>query len=124
MSISRTIFISLLLTSMVGQSAQAGDRVWRPEPGTKSVKQDATSIQRQLDQELRAKFDAAATSNHLLTAQAASDADWGFIAEHFAQIDKDQDGYLTFDDVQTFLDARSPLPAARARAAKKVQVIE
>ncbi|WP_288194928.1 EF-hand domain-containing protein [uncultured Phyllobacterium sp.] len=124
MSISRTIFISFLLTSMAGQSAQAGDRVWHPEPGIKSVKQDATSIQRQLDQELRAKFDAAAKSNHLLTAQAASAAGWGFIAEHFAQIDKDQDGYLTFDDVQTFFDARSPMPAARTRAAKAVQVVE
>ena len=124
MSISRTIFIALLLTWMAGGSAQAGDRVWHPEPGAKTVKQDATSIQRQLDQELRTKFDAAAKSNHLLTAQAASDAGWGFIAEHFAQIDKDQDGYLTFDDVETFLDARSPLPAARARAAKKVQVVE
>ncbi|PRD49701.1 EF-hand domain-containing protein [Phyllobacterium myrsinacearum] len=121
---SRIIFISLLLTSLAGGSAQAGDRVWRPEPGTKSVKQDAISIQRQLDQELRAKFDAVASSNHLLTAQAAGNAGWGFIAEHFAQIDKDRDGYITFDDVQTFLDARSPLPAARARAAKKVQVVE
>ncbi len=34
------------------------------------------------------------------------------------------DGYASFVEVQAFFDARSPLPAARARAAAKVQVVE
>ena len=123
MSISRTIIIALLFSAMAG-SAVAGDRVWRPEPGAKSVKQDAASIQSRLDQELRAKFDAAAKSNHLLTAPAASDAGWGFVADHFTQIDGNHDGYASFGDVQAFFDGRSPLPAARARAAARVQVVE
>ncbi len=123
MTMSRTIIIALLLTAMAG-STQAGDRVWDPEPGAKTQKQDAASIQKQLDQELRAKFDAAAKSNHLLTAQAASDAGWGFVTDHFAEIDRDHDGYASLSEAQTFFDGRSPLPAARARAAAKVQVVE
>jgi hypothetical protein len=126
MHIRNTLTLALLFTTMAG-SALAGDRIWRPElaPGAKAVKQDATSIQKQLDNELRAKFDAAATnSNHLLTAQAASDASWGFVADHFAEIDRNSDGYASFDEVETFFDARSPIAAVRAKAAAKVQVVE
>ncbi|CAN7167788.1 hypothetical protein LJR231_000237 [Phyllobacterium sp. LjRoot231] len=126
MTLSRIIIIALLSTSMAGGSALAGDRIWRPEPvpGAKAVKQDAASLQNQLDQELRTKFDAAAKSNHLLTAQAASDAGWGFVAGHFTEIDSNHDGYASLSEVQDFFDARSPLSAVRARAAAKVQVVE
>ncbi|MBZ9600893.1 hypothetical protein [Phyllobacterium chamaecytisi] len=123
MTMSRTIIIALLFTAMAG-SVHAGDRIWDPEPGAKTQKQDARSIQKQLDGELRAKFDAAAKSRHLLTAQAANDAGWGFAADHFTEIDRDHDGYASFDEVQAFFDGRSPLPAARARAAAKVQIVE
>ncbi|UXN61494.1 hypothetical protein [Phyllobacterium zundukense] len=123
MTMSHTIIFALLFTAMAG-STHAGDRIWNPEPRGKTEKQDAASIQKQLDQELRAKFDAAAKSRHLLTAQAAIDAGWGFVADHFAQIDRDHDGYANFDEVQAFFDARSPSPAARARLAAKVQVVE
>ncbi|MBZ9602478.1 hypothetical protein [Phyllobacterium chamaecytisi] len=123
MTISRTIIIVLLFTAMAG-SVHAGDRIWDPEPGAKTEKQDAASIQKLLDLELRAKFGAAAKSNHLLTTQAASDAGWGFVADHFTEIDGNHDGYASFDEVQAFFDVRSPLPAARARAAAKVQVVE
>ncbi|WP_271895565.1 hypothetical protein [Candidatus Phyllobacterium onerii] len=123
MTISRTIIIALLFTVTAG-SGHAGDRMWHPKPGAKTQKQDAASIHKLLDKELRAKFEAAAKSNHLLTAQAANDAGWGFVADQFAQIDVDHDGYASFDEVQTFFDGRSPLPAARARAAAKVQVVE
>lgn len=126
MTLSRMIILALLSTVMAGAPAFAGDRIWRPEPtpGAKAKKQDPASIQSQLDQELRAKFDAAAKSSHLLTAHGANDAGWGFVADRFIEIDRDRDGYLTFDEVQSFLDARSPLPVARARAAGKVQVVE
>ncbi|MBB3235526.1 hypothetical protein [Phyllobacterium endophyticum] len=123
MAISRTIIIALLFTVTAGYG-HAGDRVWDPEPGAKTQKQDAASIQKLLDKELRAKFDAAAKSNHLLTAKGAKDAGWGVIVDHYDEIDRDSDGYLTFDEVQTFFDARSPLATARARAAAKVQVVE
>ncbi len=70
-------------------------------------------MQSAVDRKLRHKFDAAARStNNLLSVQGAKDAGWGFLADHFAEIDSRRDGYLTFDEVQTFLDARSPLPAA------------
>lgn len=126
MNTSKVTLIAFLLTGVAG-SVQAGDRVEFPKlkPGEKVIEHDAASIARQLDNELRAKFDAAATnSNHLLTAQAASDASWGFVADHFAEIDRNSDGYASFDEVETFFDARSPIAAVRAKAAAKVQVVE
>ncbi len=59
-----------------------------------------------------------------MTLKHANDAGWGFVADHFAEIDRDHDGYASFDEVQAFFDGRSPLPAARARVAAKVQVVE
>lgn len=59
-----------------------------------------------------------------MTVQGAGDAGWGVIADHFTEIDRDHDGYASFDEMPTFFDARSPLPAARARAGAKVQVAE
>lgn len=126
MNISKTIMIALLLSWIAG-SVHAGDRVEFPKlkPGEKVIKQDAASIERQLDKELRTKFDAAsAHSNHLLTAQAAKDAGWGFVADHFTEIDSNHDGYASYGEVETFFDGRSPIAAVRAKAAAKVQVVE
>ncbi|RCW85420.1 hypothetical protein [Phyllobacterium bourgognense] len=82
------------------------------------------SVQSAVDQKLQKKFNEAARGTNSLTVQGASDASWGVIADHFAEIDGNHDGYASFDEIQTFFDGRSPLPAARARAAAKVQVVE
>lgn len=82
------------------------------------------SVQSAVDQKLQKKFNEAARGTNSLTVQGASDAGWGVIADHFTEIDSNHDGYASLSEVQTFFDARSPLPAARARAAAKVQVVE
>ena len=87
------------------------------------------SIRHELDQRLIDDFAAAAGSSPYLTSEQARAAGWGFIADHFAAIDRKQRGYVTIDEVQTFMDARTPgepAPArARANAAKStIQKIE
>jgi hypothetical protein len=93
-------------------------------PGVTPPEITPENMQRLFDADLRDRFDSATGANGILTAQAANDAGWGFAADHFTEIDRDHDGYATFSEVQTFFDARSPLPAARVRAAAKVQVVE
>lgn len=76
-----------------------------------------------IDAKLRIRFDeATAHSNHLLTAKTAEAASWGFVADHFAGIDKNHDGYATLSEISTFLDARSPVQ--RKAAEKSIQLVE
>ena len=80
-------------------------------------------VQETIDAKLRIRFDeATAHSNHLLTAKTAEAASWGFVADHFAGIDKNKDGYATLSEISAFLDARSP--AKRKAVEKSVQLIE
>ncbi len=123
MDIHKVTALLILCAGMAGV-ANAGDRLdKRPlPPGAATVKPDAASIQASIDKQLRQKFDAAAgKSNHLLTAQQSVDAGWGFLADHFAEIDRDHDGYLNFTEVENFFNARSPIKMERAQP---VQIIE
>ncbi|TXR48938.1 hypothetical protein [Phyllobacterium endophyticum] len=80
-------------------------------------------VQDTIDARLQARFDAAtARSNHLLTAKTAEAASWGFVSSHFAEIDRNADGYATLAEISAFLEARSP--AKNKRAEKAVQVVE
>lgn len=80
-------------------------------------------VQEIIDAKLRIRFDeATAHSNHLLTAKTARAASWGFVADHFAGIDKNHDGYATLSEISTFLDARSPVK--RKAAEKSIQLVE
>ncbi|UXN60462.1 hypothetical protein [Phyllobacterium zundukense] len=80
-------------------------------------------VQEIIDAKLQARFDAAtARSNHLLTAKTAHAASWGFVADHFAGIDKNKDGYATLSEISAFLDARSPVK--RKAAEKSIRLVE
>lgn len=75
-----------------------------------------------LTQRLRTKFDAAtARSNHLLTPEVAREANWGFAVSHFAEIDRDSDGLVTFAEMSDFMDERSPV---KKPSEKPIQIIE
>ncbi len=108
---------------------KAKDRMAFPPPdpaGTVSTPLTRESVQAEMDAELKAKFEEAAKhSNQMLTIQGTKDAGWGFLADHFAEIDKDRDGYLRFEEVSTFMNARSPLKKATGQAGEKpVQIVE
>src|ERR1700712_3935130 len=80
-----------------------------PKAPAGSVIKPLTSetIQTELDRRLIDRFRAAAGTSPRLTAQQAKDAGWGFIADHFAEIDKRRYGYVTFDEIQDFMDSRA-----------------
>ncbi|MEP7453069.1 hypothetical protein [Phyllobacterium sp. SB3] len=113
----------LILAAMTG-TGLAGDRmdIRKRAPGEKPVQETTATVQKTVDAELRATFDAASGGVNQLTAKQAIDADWGFIADHFGEIDQDRDGHVSFAEVQDFLDARSPITAVRQRA--KLQIVQ
>jgi hypothetical protein len=96
----------------------------KPDPSApKRPKMTQEEVQQAMDADIKARFDSAAgSSNVTLTAQRAKEASWGFVADHFAEIDGDHDGYIRYDDVATFMAARSPLK--KKRADKPVQIVE
>ncbi|QND51600.1 hypothetical protein HB779_06575 [Phyllobacterium sp. 628] len=128
------VFSPVLLLAigiMLASPAYAYDDLPVPPPapaGTVLKPLTNESIQTELDQRLADRFRTAAGSSSQLTAQQAKDSGWGFISDHFAQIDKGHQGYVTFKQIQAFIDARSlgnPVETrARARAAAAIQRIE
>lgn len=106
----------------------AGEQLGYPPPdppGTVRPAMNEENVQKELDQRLVDRFKAAAGSSPRLTAQQAKDAGWGFIADHFDQIDKKHHGYVTFDEIQAFMDGRSPgNPAKIRRQNSTIQKIE
>lgn len=96
-------------------------------PTGKPLKLDAKVVQDAVNQQLKTHFDRAAGPSGQLTADAAKAAGWGFIADHFQEIDRDNKGYVSYSDVSAFMKARSPLkvPAAAVKPGDKaVQIIE
>lgn len=97
------------------------------QPSGTPLKLDARIVQDAVNQQLKRHFDRAAGASSQLTADAARAAGWGFIADHFPEIDRDNKGYVSYSDVSAFMKARSPLkvPAAAAKPGDKaVQIIE
>jgi hypothetical protein len=81
-----------------------------PEPeGAVHPRLDEAFVQKELDRRLIDRFKAAAGTSSNLTAGQAKAAGWGFISDHFGEIDKNRDGFVTFDDIQAFLDKQSPV---------------
>lgn len=77
-------------------------------------------VQDAVDEQIAAHFRAAAgPQNQFLTANQAKVAGWGVIADQFAEIDKDGDGYVRLEDVASFMKARSPLRAPNGEEERK-----
>jgi len=125
-------FAAVLLTIAVIivnlSQVSAGERLGFPPPdppGTVREPLTQQSLQKEVDNDLRQRFEeAAGHSNHLLTAQGAKDAGWGFMADHFAEIDDNRDGYLQFSEISGFMTARSPVVKSKSKAPPSVQTIE
>ncbi|MBA8877462.1 hypothetical protein [Phyllobacterium myrsinacearum] len=102
------------------------DKPGSPAAGA-PLKLDAKIVQDAVNQQLKNHFDRAASPSGQLTANAAKAAGWGFISDHFQEIDRDNKGYVSYADVSAFMKARSPLkvPASMAKPGDKaVQIIE
>ncbi|CAN7165923.1 EF-hand domain-containing protein [Phyllobacterium sp. LjRoot231] len=98
----------------------------RDPPGVVRPKMNQATVQQAVDQQMKSRFESAAGSGKVLTAQQASEAGWGFISDHFAEIDRDKDGFVSFSDVSRFMAPRSPLSKAPVQPAgtKPIQIIE
>ncbi|MDR6632721.1 hypothetical protein J2X72_001505 [Phyllobacterium sp. 1468] len=82
------------------------------------------SINAEINAELAARFaEAAGTSSGLLTASQAKNASWGYVADHFAAIDRDHDGYVKLRDVLDFMQGGSASRQFPAGSAG-VQIVE
>jgi hypothetical protein len=94
------------------------------DPGAKPL--NADTIRQDLKQRLQSQFDAAADpSSHLLSSARAKAADWGFVADHFAEIDRDNSGLISYGEIANYMDARSPLKGARkGKVEEQVQIVE
>jgi len=80
------------------------------------------SVRAAVNKNVENLFDRAADpEKHIVTQQSAKQAGIGFLADHFAEIDRDRDGNLRFSEVKRFFDARSP---AAIRPAGSVQIVE
>jgi hypothetical protein len=105
---------------------KAGDRLSFPkrDPSRPALpKMTEEGVSNALNDQLRAKFDAAAGANHLLTAEQANNAGWGFIADHFSEIDRSKSGFVSFSEVSRYMSARSPLKSKASNPAE-LQIIE
>jgi hypothetical protein len=90
------------------------------DPNLPSVTGD--SINAEVNAELAARFaEAVGASSGLLTKQQAKNASWGYIADHFAAIDRDHDGYVKLGDVLDFIQSGS---AGAPAGPKGVQIVE
>ncbi len=82
------------------------------------------SINAEVNAELAARFaEAAGSAAGLLTKQQARNASWGYVADHFAAIDRDHDSYVKLGDVLDFIHGGSVGGQAPA-ASKNIQIVE
>lgn len=72
-----------------------------PKPSPATVAQG-------VQDELAAQFQRASGARASLTAQQAKAAGWGFVADHFGQIDTSRKGYVTLAEITSFMAARAP----------------
>ncbi|MCO4316998.1 EF-hand domain-containing protein [Phyllobacterium sp. 21LDTY02-6] len=96
----------------------AFDDIGQPPPdpvGTVYPEMTPELVQKKVEEQIRAQFEkAAGPSGYLIDAQQAQASGWGFVVDHFAQIDKNGDGSVSLSDISNFLSARTPQALMRA----------
>lgn len=114
--------LALVLAGIgLGRAAWGYDDVLKPirPPGALALrtapapKPSPATMAQGVQDELAAQFQRAAGTRSALTAQQAKSAGWGFVADHFGQIDTSRKGYVTLGEISQFMAQRSPqkLPA-------------
>lgn len=101
-----------------GAAALVKDRFSSPPIDPNLPPVTSESINAEVNAELAARFaEAAGSASGLLTQQQAKNASWGYVADHFAAIDRDHDGSVKFGDVLDFMQGGSAKP-------ESVQIVE
>jgi hypothetical protein len=130
MSIMRSIHITIFVLAMnaaLSAGAAPGDIVYTtgmtgeglikvgehmpvppPDPpGTATPMPTGRALQNQIVADFKKRFDAAADpATHLLTATQAKSAGWGYVADHFNEIDAANKGSVSFSDLMRYLRSK------------------
>jgi hypothetical protein len=104
-------------------------------PSSTGSKQGAVPLTREtvsaaVDARIKALFDRAADpAIRLVTLSSAEESGVGYFTGHFADMDRDSDGALSFKEVKDFLDAQSPIARPGSKELQtigktEVQIIE
>ena len=100
---------SAIAQMKAGQAGEMCDPCLPPAmknaPIPKRAATDGTALKSEVEQRLRAPFDAAAREG-LLTREQAAAAGLGFIVQNFDAIDRGGRGAIRFEDYKVFLKGR------------------
>ena len=115
------------LLPLIGMSnANAYDDMPKPPPPPKGwvhpAKPTENSVVQKVETQTTERFTAATGGdvNGMLSQQQAKAAGWGFVSDHFAEIDQSGSGYVRLDDVLRFQSQRTPQQVMRMKAAAKL----
>ncbi|VWC62289.1 EF-hand domain-containing protein [Burkholderia lata] len=103
-----------MIDSLAGETPAAfvkvGEHMRAPPPdpaGTATAQPTGAALQAQVHDRLKRRFDAAADpSTHLLSAERATAVGWGYVVDHFKEIDPSGKGSISYDDFERFLRAK------------------
>lgn len=87
---------------------------WAPPP--KATEQ---LVSQEVGQQITKRFVAAAGSaDSPLSQQQAKNAGWGFVAEHFSEMDRSGSGTVYLSDVLGFMSQRTPQNVMRMKSSR------
>lgn len=125
---SRPLLIAILASSVVCACVvhtMANDDIGHPprDPvGTVYPDMTPQFVQSKVDEQIKAQFEqATGPSGYVLSAEQAKTSGWGFVADHFSEIDLDRDGYVALSDITRFLSARTPQNLLRSAQQRQNQ---
>lgn len=109
-SSSAAEYTLLLPDAGAARLIKVGDMLPKPppdEPGTSRPELRGQALRNQAIGNLKKRFDAAADpSTHLLSLADAKAAGFGYVADHFKEIDRNGSGYISFADLVLYLKSR------------------
>ena len=113
--------IAALISSFGLVAAHAYDDLPRPPPPPAGYvtppPRTEQSVTQDAELQTARRFAAAAGSaNSPLSLQQAKTAGWGFVSDHFKEIDRSGSGYVGLADVLNFMAARTPQQIMRNNA--------
>ena len=118
----RPAFLLVCASLVWAGRAHAYDDLGKPPPlpvgSAQPAKPTEASVAHDVEQQIAQRFaSAAGGSSNLLSQQQAKSAGWGFVSDHFSEIDRNGSGYVSLNDVLRFTAQRSPQNIMRMKAA-------
>lgn len=109
--IRRALAVAMLALLQGGAALAYDDLPRPPRPAGTPPEPRMTekSVAANFERQTTARFTAAAGSpNNMLSPSQAKEAGWGFVSDHFKEIDTSGSGYVGLADVLRFTASRAP----------------